>query len=99
MKYWDNLEGIQYQPMPFAMFEQLHKSKYNKDGQRLGQRFVNMFLRHDPISIPNLFYEPDANVARSLIRQVLEAEGYIQGYLPPTSEEIVKFREQQTESH
>ena len=62
-------------------FVKIHKSM--NDGQRLGQRFCNMFIKG---AWPDLYYEENDAVAREMIRTWLSNHHY-HDELPGLSEE------------
>lgn len=48
----------------YEMFLQLHYKEKPKDGQRLGQRFFNMYCKHkDNSALKDIFYANDMNAA------------------------------------
>lgn len=63
-------------------FIAIHKSK--KDGQRLGQRFVNMYIKG---TWPELFYAHDID-ATILIHQYLVDNSYLESLPTPLTEQV-----------
>jgi hypothetical protein len=64
-------------------FIAIHKANAKKDGQRLGQRFVNMYIK-DPW--PELFYAPDID-ATILIHEWLTNNSYLEELPRPLTEQ------------
>lgn len=64
-------------------FISIHKQNAKKDGQRLGQRFCNMYIKD---SWPELFYAHDID-ATILIHQWLTDNSYLEELPKPLTEQ------------
>jgi hypothetical protein len=85
--------GIAYTPMSWYRFETVHKEAKDKDHQRYGQRFWNMFVMPTAPyeSCPDLFHETSDGRAREMVRQILTQNGYSGGLMPPTVEQVKQY--------
>lgn len=60
-----------------------HRKMKNQDHQRLGQRFVNGYIKH---AWPELFYEADDTKAEAVIQRWLNDHSYTYSFPKPIVE-------------
>ena len=72
--------------LSFNKFIKIHESS-KKDGLRLGQRFVNMYIKD---AWPALFYETEDNKAKIMIITWLSMHQY-EAVLPPITDSWRKY--------
>lgn len=65
--------------MNLQQFYHFHYENKDNDKQRLGQRFVNQYMKN---SWPELFYETSDSKAKLLIEGWLKDHNYLYGQMP-----------------